>query len=306
MESCLSARLILNGKSAQLPEVREAVFTLRDSGFDLGVVVTWEAGDARRFACQSVEAGVERIIAGGGDGTVNEVVNGLMSLPKHRRVPLGILPLGSANDFANGAGLPLEPLSALDVALKADPREVDVARLGEQYFLNVASCGIGAEVTSTTPEPLKRVLGGSAYSLMGALKGLSHHYYRGKLSWPEGHISTPFFLIALCNGSQAGGGQSLAPSATLDDGLLDVLVVRHFNSVADIKQVLTELESLPQSGDFVSYFQTTGLQFDGEDTLPITLDGESFRVDHFAVELMSGGLELLLPSSSSLLSSASG
>ncbi len=302
MESCQSARLILNGKSAQFPEVREAVFTLRDSGFDLGVVVTWEAGDARRFACQSVEAGVERIIAGGGDGTINEVVNGLMSLPEDQRVPLGVLPLGSANDFANGVGLPLEPLPALKMAMNALPVETDVVCSGQQYFVNMASCGIGAEVTSTTPEPLKRFLGGGAYSLMGALKAWSYQPYQGQLRWPEGHSRAPLFLLAVANGTQAGGGQCLAPSARLDDGLLDVLIVRDFTSLAEMRQALAEIEALPNSGDFVTYFQTTQLHFDGDGPLPVTLDGEPFHIDHFEATIESRAIRMLLPPACSLLS----
>lgn len=297
-----TARVILNGKSAQLPEVREAVAALRDAGADLEVRVTWEAGDALRLCAEASHDGIARLIAGGGDGTVNELVNGLMRLDRGQRPALGVLPLGSANDFANGAGIPLEAHQALALALEATPRRADVVSVGGQYYLNMASCGFGAEVTSSTPKTLKRLLGGGAYSLMGALQAWRYKPYQGHLSWPEGESDSPLFLLALGNGCQAGGGQRLAPSAKLDDGLLEVLIVRDFESLSGLKQALDELEALPASGEYVQYFQTTRLGFDSDAGLPLTLDGEAFEWTHFKAEMVPGELMLLLPDACPLLS----
>ena len=296
-----TARVILNGKSAQLPEVREAVKALRQAGANLEVRVTWEAGDALRLCAEASHEGITRLIAGGGDGTVNELVNGLMRLGSDQRPALGVLPLGSANDFANGAGIPLEPRLALALALGATPRRADVAQLRGQYYLNMASCGFGAEVTSSTPKTLKRLLGGGAYSLMGALQAWRYKPYQGHLSWPEGESDAPLFLLALGNGCQAGGGQRLAPSAKLDDGLLEVLVVRDFESISGLKQALDELEALPASGKYVQYFQTTRLSFDSDAGLPLTLDGEAFEWANFEAEILPGELMLLLPDKCPLL-----
>lgn len=294
-------RLILNGTKAQNPELREAIFALRRDGANLEVRVTWEGSDALRMCAEASQEGVARLIAGGGDGTVNELVNGLMALPRQARPALGVLPLGSANDFARGAGIPLEPRAALETALQAKPRKVDVARLGGHYYLNMASCGFGAEVTSSTPKALKRMLGGDAYSLMGALQAWRYQPYRGRLCWPEGESQAPLFLLAIGNGCQAGGGQRLAPSACLDDGLLDVLIVRDFTSLSGLRNMLAELKTLPASGDYVEYFQTTRLHFDSDEGLPLTLDGEPFEHKQFVIDLLAGELDLLLPPSSALL-----
>ncbi|MBD3895919.1 lipid kinase YegS [Halomonas sp. ML-15] len=297
-----TARVILNGKSAQLPEVREAVQALREAGADLEVRVTWEAGDALRLCDEASRDGITRLIAGGGDGTVNELVNGLMRLAPAARPALGVLPLGSANDFANGAGIPLEPRQALALALEASPHKADVVRLGNHYYLNMASCGFGAAVTSSTPKAMKRLLGGGAYSLMGALEAWRYQPYRGHMSWPEGESDAPLFLLAIGNGCQAGGGQRLAPSAKLDDGLLEVLIVRDFESLSGLKQALDELEALPACGEYVEYFQTTRLRFDSDAVLPLTLDGEPFGWTHFEANVLPGELTLLLPAKSPLLS----
>lgn len=294
-------RLILNGKSAQLPEVREAVFALRERGAELEVRVTWEQGDARRFAEQAGQDGVARLIVGGGDGTVHEAVNGLMGLPEGRRPALGIMPLGSANDLACGLALPLEPEAALQVALDAMPRAVDVPRLGDIHYLNMATGGFGADVSSSTPEPLKRLLGGGAYPLMGVLKAWRYEAYAGRLHWTEGEREQSFFLLAIGNGVQSGGGQHLTPAARLDDGLLDVLVVRDFENLAGMKQMLDEIERLPESGEFVEYFRTDRLSYEGAAALPLTLDGEVYRQACFEVTLAPGALRLLVPEDCPLL-----
>ncbi|HET8791292.1 MAG TPA: lipid kinase YegS [Modicisalibacter sp.] len=300
-----TAHLIINGKSAQLPEVREAVAAIRKDGHDLQVRVTWEGGDAIRLVHEASRAGVARVIAGGGDGSVNEIVNGLMELDEAKRPALGILPLGSANDFANGAGLPLEPHEALNAALQGTTQAVDVARLGDDHFINMASGGFGAEITTSTPVALKRLLGGGAYSLMGMLKAWRYQPYLGRLRWPEGELDTPLFLLAIGNGRQAGGGQSLAPGAKLDDGLLDVLIVRHFSSLGEMRQVVAELDRIPEDGDFVRTIRTPELSFQGDGAFPLNLDGEPRRLESFTVKLEPRALRLLIPADCRLLSSPS-
>lgn len=300
-----TARLILNGKAAQDPEVREAVEALRESGCDLQVRVTWEAGDGQRFVREASRDGVKRVIAGGGDGSVNEVVNSMMQLDEGERPALGILPLGSANDFARGVCLPLEPRAALHTALTVSSRAVDIAHLGNDYFINMASGGFGAEITTSTPMTLKRLLGGGAYSLMGMLKVWHYQPYAGRLTWPEGELDTPLFLLAIGNGSQAGGGQQLTPGAKLDDGLLNVLIVRHFSSLSEMRQLLSELERIPEDGDFVRTVRTPWLTFQGDGVFPLNLDGEPRQLKEFKVKLEPRALRLLVPSDCPLLSSPS-
>lgn len=296
-----SVRLILNGKSARLRSVRKAVFACRESGRELDVRITREKGDAERLAVQAGDAGVERVIAGGGDGTVNEVVNGLMRLPRERRPALGIMPLGSANDLATSLGLPLDGEAALRDALQLPIRRIDVPRLDGRYFLNMATGGIGAEITSATPKLLKVLLGGGAYSLIGAFKAWRYRLYPGHLRWEGGEHRVDLFMLALGNGIQAGGGQRLTPEALLDDGLLDVLVVRGISSWRQLRRGLDELETRPRRGDFVDAFRTSWLSFEGEDELPLSLDGEPHHRRNFHVAIEPGGIELAVPVACPLL-----
>lgn len=306
--------LIINGKSAGNPALREAVEEQRQAGMLITVRATWEGGDAADIAEQSDAMGITHVIACGGDGTVNEVMNGLMRLSHDRRPVLGIVPLGSANDFATSVGLPLEPGHALAVAMTLSSYPIDVVRVtagadGESttsYYINMTTGGFGAEVTSTTPKTLKRLLGGGAYSLMGALKAWRHRSYRGTLHWDEKEESTSLLLLALGNGRQSGGGQVLGPRAKIDDGRLDVLLVKDFSSVMELAKLIRELQSFPYDGRFVRYFTTTQLAVttQTDDTpWPLTLDGEARFYDHFCAEVVPLALRVLLPEDCPLLSS---
>ena len=161
--------LILHRKSANRPEVKLAIKAVIDSGSELRVRIPWNKKDKAVVVREACAAGAKRIIAGGGDGTINAVVNALVGNGKKPpRAALGLMPLGTANDFAHGCGLPCDDLAeCLRIACTAAPRAIDVGKMNKRCFINVASLGFGAEVTAATPQELKRVLGGSAYSLMG-------------------------------------------------------------------------------------------------------------------------------------------
>jgi|TARA_R110000851_G_scaffold31522_5_gene85201 lipid kinase YegS len=308
--------LIINGKSAGNPALREAVNDQRQAGMQITVRATWEGGDAADIAELSDAMGITHVIACGGDGTVSEVMNGLMRLPHDRRPVLGIVPLGSANDFATSVGLPLEPGAALAAARTLRSYPIDVVRVtagakeesSTSYYINMTTGGFGAEITSSTPKTLKRLLGGGAYSLMGALKAWRHRSYRGTLHWDEKEESASLLLLALGNGRQSGGGQVLAPRAKLDDGRLDVLLVKDFSSVTELTKLISELQSFPYEGRFVRYFTTTQLKVTtqtGDSPWPLTLDGEARCYDHFCAEVVPLALRVLLPEDCPLLTPSS-
>ena len=120
--------VILNGKSAGDEELREAVATMRGRGIALGVRVTWEAGDAKRYVSEAIADGVHTLIAAGGDGTLSEVATALADRdePADDLPALGLVPLGTANDFANAAQVPLEPLPALEMIANASSTPIDL------------------------------------------------------------------------------------------------------------------------------------------------------------------------------------
>jgi len=293
-------RLILNGKSATLPQVREAVKQVRLSGFSIEVRSTWEQGDASLFAQEAAQQGIDRVIAAGGDGTLHEVMNGLMQVDQEQRPEMSIVPLGTANDFARSCNIPLDTQLALQLAVQGKPCCIDVGKMNEDYFLNMATAGFGAEVTVSTPTELKKLLGGAAYSIMGLLLAFNFKPYEGNVRLPNHNYPTTAVVGAIGNGRQAGGGKVLAPKAFLDDGLLDMMILHEFSSV-DIPQVALELQDLSEQGQFISYFQTPWVEFEHLRSIPINLDGEARQLTHARVEVIPAALNIILPENCQLL-----
>jgi lipid kinase YegS len=287
-------RMILNGKKAHLEEIRMAVELLRAESFNIEVRVTWEYGDAGRFVEEASRDGVKRIVAAGGDGTLNEVVNGLARLEHRVRPELAILPLGTANDFATACAIPHYPLEALRLALEGKSHPVDIVKANEKYFINVASGGFGAEVSAETPVQLKNFLGGGAYTISAVLKALNYTHREGKLLAEGVALEGSALLAVVCNGRQAGGGQILAPDAYIDDGLLDVLVILSF-PLSDIAQVVQEVIDTGNDGKYVKRFRSKWVESWPKHTSSVNLDGEPYVSEHIRFEVVPQAIALVLP-----------
>ena len=277
-----------------MEEIREAVSILREESYAIEVRVTWEYGDAVRFVKEASREGIERIVSAGGDGTLNEVVNGLAQLPKDQRPQLAILPLGTANDFATACEIPHYPLEALRLALEGEAVSIDIVRANERYFINVATGGIGAQITAETPPELKNFLGGGAYTLSAVMKALSFEHSHGKMISENGELEGAFIASALCNGRQAGGGQLLSPNAYINDGLLDAVIILEF-SLVDVAQVVSELLDPTIKGEFVKRFQTTWVESIPKNMRFVNLDGEPYEAEKIHFEILPKELEVVLP-----------
>ena len=245
--------IILNGKKAGMPLVREAISTFRKKVDGVEVRVTYEYGDVERFMLEAIKNGTKQIIIGGGDGSVNEIVNAMVKLPIEERPELAILPLGTANDFATACEIPLNSLDALNFALSNSSIPIDIVKANDRYFVNIATAGFGAEVTSQTPVELKNFLGGGAYTLMGMLKAVDFVPYKGKMKTPYFEIEQSGVVAGICNGKQAGGGQILAQKAKINDGLLDVIIIKEL-PFANLSQFREEMELLSIDGKYNTIF----------------------------------------------------
>jgi diacylglycerol kinase (ATP) len=158
--------LVVHGARANRDDFRHMVKWVRERGHYVDVGVTFAAGDAADLARAAATAGADVVVAAGGDGTLNEVVNGLDGYD----TPLGVIPLGTANDFARQAGIPTDADHAMDVILLRKPARIDTASLNGRRFLNVSTGGIGAEATAETPAEMKASLGQLAYAITGLRK----------------------------------------------------------------------------------------------------------------------------------------
>jgi len=244
---------------------------------------------------------VDLLIAAGGDGTLNEVVHGLMDLSEVARPVLGVVPLGTANDFATGCGIPHDPEEALALCMEGEGVPVDVGKANKHWFLNAASIGFGAEITATTPPELKNLLGPAAYAVMGAILAMNVHHYRGRLTLPDREIAGSGPVAIVGNGRQAGGGVQVTPSARVDDGLLDVLAVREIPALA-LLTAARELQELSPDGEYISYWQTPWAEVHTEDAIPVNLDGEPAQFSSVRYEAVPSAMRLIVPPNCRLLS----
>lgn len=289
-------RLVLNGKAADDELLRPAVEEVRARGLSLEVRVTWEAGDATKFAAEATEAGFAAVIAAGGDGTINEVVNGILSVTRTPQTAVGVVPYGTANDFATCCEIPKgNPAAALALIADAEPVPIDVGKVNGRYFVNVTSGGFGAEVTSNTPPEMKRMLGGAAYPLMAVVTAAKMSPYQARLIAPEVHREGLLLMMAVGNGRLSGGGFQVTPKALLDDGLLDVMIV-HDVELANIGSVLNELLNVgAHENQHVSYDQLAEFTIESDEPLQMNLDGEPIKDTTFHFEILPRCLPFILP-----------
>jgi lipid kinase YegS len=297
-----STRIIVNGKVADSPELRASVHRLRGQNHCVDVRVTWEQGDVERFVHEACREGVDTLVVAGGDGSLHEVVNALLRYSRTSDRPrLGIVPMGTANDFAKSCGLPLFIDQALKLAVTGASVSIDVISIDSRYFINVASSGFGAEVTASTPSELKRFLGGASYALMGLILSMNLQPHEGKIILPNSEIREGSILVgAVGNGRQAGGGINLTSRAYLNDGLLDLFFVRQF-PLKELGTVIQELSVLPEDGQYIGYIQAPWVEFDHLHPINVNLDGESYTIKKGRAEVVPAALQVVLPTDCPLL-----
>lgn len=291
-----SLRLILNGKAADDESIRTAVQAVRRGGLEVDVRVTWEAGDARRFARRAAEESVDAVVAGGGDGTLSEVVDGLLRSDVRFEGSAGLLPAGTANDFAEAMGLPIgDPRAALRLVEEAPPTPIDVGKVGERHFINMATAGAGSEIGAETPDKLKELLGRLGYLVSGLARFGEIRPVRGGLSAPDFEWEGEFLVLAVANGKQAAGFR-LCPDAAPSDGLLHVAILPSERETDRFK-LLSELlvGGLERIDERIVRSRVPWLAVEAPDGLHVNLDGEPLRGTRFRFELEPEALPFHLP-----------
>jgi lipid kinase YegS len=302
-----TVRLVLHGKQAQNPAVRSAVAAERASGHHIEVRVTWEAGDAARLAEEASRAGVERVAAGGGDGTINEVASGLLSArgAGGRVAALAIVPLGTANDFAHACHIPLDPAGALHLATTARPRPMDVGCVAGRPFINMATGGFGTEITVETRPELKKALHGAAYLVTGLTHLSELRPVKARFTGPDFSWDGELLLLAVGNGRQAGGGHVLAPEALVDDGQLEVSIlpdVPRGERASALHRLLHEGKVSLWRRSVTS--RLPWVELTADEPVQVNLDGEPISGKTLRFEILPAALEACLPEGAPVLRGA--
>ncbi|WFA05991.1 diacylglycerol kinase [Bacillus sp. HSf4] len=271
------ARIIYNPTSGRelfkrnLPQVLQK---FEQAGYETSCHATTGEGDAIQAAKIAAERQFDLIVAAGGDGTLNEVINGLA--PLEHRPKLGVIPVGTTNDFARALGIPREDiLKAVDTILEGEARPIDIGRVNGQYFINIAGGGRLTELTYDVPSKLKTMLGNLAYYLKGmemllpSLRPTEVEIeYDGKLF--QGEVM--LFLVMLTN--SVGGFEKLAPDSSLNDGMFDLIILKRTNLAEFIRLVTLALRGEHIRDEHIIYTKANRVKVTLKDKMLLNLDGE--------------------------------
>jgi diacylglycerol kinase (ATP) len=299
--------VIINPPSPEAVEaLRSAVERLREEGHTVHPRATFESGDAHRFAWKSAEYGADLVVACGGDGTINEVVNGLYDWIEERAkegedqpvLPrVGIVPLGTGNDLAGGMGIRSgDPEGALLDAVSGQPYPVDVARVNGRYFLNVSTGGIGAEATDEASGDLKRVLGPVAYLITGVKKFVHLQASHARFtSGDEVVYDDGFLLFAVGNAWRTGGGNWVTSQADPADYLLDLCIVQEMTHVELVRFAPQIRAGRHVNHPKVTYLKVRELTVESDEEMTVNADGEPLSARRFEYDLGPHRLTLMVP-----------
>ena len=224
-------------------------------------------------ALESIDAAeYDRIIAAGGDGTMNICVNSMLRNNIH--LPLGILPAGTANDFAYYFEIPTDMNTALDIALGDRTTKADVGTVNDKFFINVAAMGAMVDVSQKTDPYVKNAIGPLAYYLRAAAELNQVHPIKIRMTTPDEVMDEEIYFMTVCNGESAGGFRKLSPNSKINDGKLDVIAFRKMPLLEFGPLLMEVIAGRHPDNKNVLYFQTPSLMIESDEDIPTDIDGE--------------------------------
>lgn len=279
---------------AAIPEIARAC---REIGLEHELVVTEGPGHGIALAREAALAGFSPIISAGGDGSINEVLNGLMQAAGDSVAgPLGIIPLGSADDFADMLGLEKEVGAACRVIQAGHTRTVDVGFVNGRYFDNNSAVGLEPMVTIT--QAAMKWPKGMARYVLAALKAiLRHKPWHMRLAWDSGGYEGPVTLVSVGNTRRTGGMFWMTPRAELDDGFLDFVFGGGIGRLKLLRLLPMTFNGSHVEQPEVIYARTTRLTITCDPPTPIQADGEVFELaaTHIEYTILPRRLRVIVP-----------
>lgn len=250
------------------------------AGYEVTVHTTQSQGDATRKAREEA-ANYDRIVCSGGDGTLDEVVTGVMS--SGYDVSVGYIPAGSTNDFGNSLGIDKNMVHAADIAANGKPFACDVGKFNQDYFVYVAAFGLFTEVSYQTSQDLKNMLGHAAYILEGIKQIWDIPSYHMQVEYDGNVLYDEFIYGMVTNSMSVGGFKGIIPgNIGLNDGVFEVTLVKSPKNPIELNDILGYLTGLIKDSDMVYSFQTSQIRLTSSEKVSWTLDGE-YGGDHTQV-----------------------
>lgn len=267
------------------------VKAFHDEGIEPWIFVTRTLGDIKKTVRELVARGERLIVIAGGDGTINEAVHGVAGT----ETALGIIPLGTANTFSIELGIPFSIREAVRVIKQGRVRIVDVGKAGESFFAMGAGLSYDAHVIQKVKPLLKRAMGSLAYIVTGMWESLTYPFPVLKVESEDAGVQTEGYLAIISNARFYGGHFKSAPAAKLDDGLLDVIVMKRKELWHLLKYTSAmryrDITKLPD----VVYFQCRRLKVTSEPKVPVHVDAEIAGETPCIFECIPQALRIVVP-----------
>lgn len=261
------------------------------------VRLTNKRGSAARFAKTAVRKGCDTIIAAGGDGTLNEVVNGIGENLEHVRV--GVIPLGTGNDFARSIGLPADLEPALEIIRAGQTRAIDLVRVTSdeiRYFVNVSAGGFSGLVNEKLTPELKKTWGPLAYLRSAAAALPELRAYRTTLALDNSEsLMLDLYNVVVANGRYVAGGTLIAPEASVDDGLLDIILIQQRSGPEMALLAAQVALGNHLTSDSVIFRRAAQLTVNSKPGMWFNVDGELVGNEPARFEILPRALPFIVP-----------
>lgn len=261
-----------SGKALIKNKLLQIIDIMVKAEYEVTVYPTQAKDDARAITAERAKE-YDLVVCSGGDGTLDEVVSGMMKSEK--KVPLGYIPAGSTNDFANSLKIPKDMIKAANLAVEGRCFSCDVGKFNEKSFIYVAAFGIFTEVSYKTRQEWKNILGHAAYILEGAksLTGITSYQMRVE---HDGEVIEDWFIYGMITNSNSVGGfkNMTGKNIQLDDGLFEVTLICMPKNPIELNAILASLTNLIDDTDLIYSFKSSKVTFLSEEEVPWTLDGE--------------------------------
>lgn len=295
-------RLIINPSSGKGTgkEIQSDLEKALSASFDdVETKFTEGEGDAKKWAREASDEGYEAVVVVGGDGTVNEGISGIAETDS--TIKFGFIPLGTANDLARALGISLKPQEAAKDLANFKTRKIDIAKINDQYFCNVAAIGsIPTAVMETSSED-KSKFGFFAYvrdSIRAVLNDDQYTYNLVLDDDKEIEISTKVLVLALTN--SVGSFENMIANATPDDGLLHIMTLKDENLLAELPSMLQELNNgyISEANNMITYNVkkvAISVVTEDADEVKVNIDGEVGPALPIAIEVLPSHVEVMVP-----------
>lgn len=282
-----------SGKGNIKSKLAEIVDIMTKAGYDVLIHPTQEPEDAKNLT-KDLEEDFDLVVCSGGDGTLDEVVTGMMQ--REKKVPIGYIPAGSTNDFGSSLKIPKDMVKAAHIAVEGKRFPCDIGYFNGDSFVYVAAFGAFTEVSYGTSQSMKNILGHGAYLLEATTKALHElPAYHIRVEYEDTVIEDDFIFGMITNSVSIGGFKNIAgKNVLLDDGLFEVTLIKEPKNPLELNEILACLTNLIDDSDLIYTFKTDRLKLYPLADIAWTLDGEfggehmetEIRCEHKALDIM--------------------